>query len=85
MSNNLNLISNKKFDFIDIEKESSFVAKNPTCTIKHQTIGLSVSTCKELKLESYNYCHISSLAPLDETSKLYLGLITMNLLILISN
>ena len=47
MSNNLNLISTK-IDFIDIEKESGFVAKNPTCTIKHQTISLSVSTCKEL-------------------------------------
>ena len=44
---NLKLIENEnKHNFIDIEKESGFVAKRPTVTPKEQTIGLSVSACQ---------------------------------------
>ena len=72
MSDSLKLIQNKKFEFIDIEKESGFVSKKPSCTPKTQTIGLSVSACKELKLETFSHCNISSISPLEETSRLYL-------------
>ena len=72
MSDNIKLIQNKKFEFIDIEKESGFVSKKPSCTPKMQTIGLSVSACKELKLETFSHCNISSISPLEETSRLYL-------------
>ena len=34
MSDSLKLIQNKKFEFIDIEKESGFVSKKPSCTLK---------------------------------------------------
>ena len=49
MCDNQKLIQNKKFEIIDIEKECGFVSKKPCCTPKSQTIGLSVSACKELK------------------------------------
>lgn len=64
--------SENKHNFIDIEKESGFVAKRPTVTPKEQTIGLSVSACRAMNVDDYTHCHISSLTELAETTRLYL-------------
>ena len=74
MSNNLKIVNVNQFKFIDIEKESGFISKRPTCNPKDMTISLSVSACRLLEVDKYTHCHISSLVDLRETNRLYLRL-----------
>jgi len=60
MSNNLKLINeNNNFNFVDIEKQSGFVRKDPTITIRDMVIYVSVSALDKMNLNQYKTMRVS--------------------------
>jgi len=74
MSDNLQIVNNSELKFIDIEKESGFINKRPTCNPKPGIISLSVSACKLLEVDKYTHCNISTIEDPKEASRLYFRL-----------
>ena len=73
MSNNVNLMNkSEELQFIDIEKQSGFISKDPCVTIRRDVMYLTASTVDKLDLVNHSHCYLSLIDDAEEAQRLYI-------------